>query len=126
MSDIKLTIEMLDDFKGEDVILVSFNKEGLNDIEDALLRLKNIHSVFFGESSSKTKYEFITDDSRDELVLSSECIQWLITKQKRDEILDKITAMKIASFPCHHYIDIQHPTNTLVLSLDEYKTQSML
>ena len=51
---------------------------------------------------------------------ADEVHHWRLDVTKASEIGDKLAAMRSSDAPSHHYVDIDTPTGTLVLSLDEY------
>ena len=50
----------------------------------------------------------------------NEGIIWHLSRERMQEIVSKLESMRLASGPCHHYVDIEAPCDTLILSRDEY------
>jgi hypothetical protein len=46
-------------------------------------------------------------------------VEWRLDPDTMDEVLAMLAGMRNHS-PCHNYVDISRPVDTLVLSLDEY------
>jgi hypothetical protein len=112
-------IEKLSGFRGDDVVLMSFDRKGLAVFSD-LFRL-SLPSEFIPEHpSSIKKIIFEISTQSNEIKFENEVIRFRITQSKKSEILQKLIEMRSTSVPCHDYIDIDKPVDTLVLSVDEY------
>lgn len=62
-------------------------------------------------SSSLRRIQGVSD--RDDYVV------WRLDPDITDEVLGKLAGMR-GNGPCHNYVDISTPADTLVLSLEEY------
>jgi hypothetical protein len=55
-----------------------------------------------------------------EIELGENRVVWRLDQAKAAEIVEDLTVMSNDDRPGHNYVDISTPTNTLVLSRDEY------
>jgi hypothetical protein len=63
---------------------------------------------------------FAIEDGKADVELQKGHATWRFSPSKLAEVLEKLDAMKASLGPCHHYVDISSPAETLVLSCDEY------
>ena len=63
---------------------------------------------------------FAIQDGRADVELQKGCATWRFSPSKLAEVLEKLDAMKASPGPCHHYVDVSSPAETLVLSRDAY------
>ena len=52
--------------------------------------------------------------------MRSSLVTWTLPFEKLVEVAEKTDSLLKSAGPCHHYVDIDAPTATLVLSKDEY------
>ncbi|SEE60878.1 hypothetical protein SAMN05519104_6717 [Rhizobiales bacterium GAS188] len=112
--------ELTSEFKGETVVLVKTNIDGLNLFRSALLQVE------FGSSGEPAlidgdQIHLVTvNESAAQVELSGKRVIWRLPRRKVKELMEKVSAMIEAAGPCHHYVDIDAPAHTLVISRDEY------
>jgi hypothetical protein len=115
MSEIR--VERAPEFKGETVILLAMDSDGLDAFRSALARAGQQPSQL---THAGTIHEFAIEDGNAEVELQAGHVTWRFARSKLTEVIEKLDAMKEAAGPCHHYVDISSPAETLVLSRDEY------
>lgn len=103
---------------GEDAVLLALDAAGV----DALTAALN-HALTHGDwrlEHHGQSHHFRVQAGVAHVGLQSECTEWRLDPAKITEMTDKLTAMKNAAAPSHHYVDISTPADTLVLSAGEY------
>jgi len=65
-------------------------------------------------------HQFVLQAGAADIELGEHRVVWRLDHAKAVEIVAHLTAMSSNDGPGHHYVDIATPTNTLVLSSDEY------
>ena len=115
MSEIR--VELAPEFKGETVVLLVMDSDGLDAFRSALARAGQKPSQL---THAGTIHEFAIEDGNAEVELQAGQVNWRFAQSKLAEVIEKLDAMKEAPGPCHHYVDISSPAETLVLSRDEY------
>ena len=65
-------------------------------------------------------HQFVIQAGAADIELGENRIVWLLDHAKAVEIVEDLTVMSNNDRPGHNYVDISTPTNTLVLSRDEY------
>ena len=76
--------------------------------------------------ASATSHEFYVGGSEARVELDKRRVIWHLPEEKASEILDKLSALKASTVPCHQYVDINNPAETLILSVEEYLETSWL
>jgi hypothetical protein len=119
MSEIR--VELAPEFKGETVVLLAMDGSGL----DAFISAATEAFQKGPGASSQLKdtganHVFVIEDGRADVELQKGSTTWRFSPSKLGEVLEKLEAMKASPGPCHHYVDISSPAETLVLSRDEY------
>lgn len=115
MSEIRA--ELTPGFKGETVVLLAMDSDGLDAFRSALARAGAKPSQL---THSGTIHEFAIEDGDPAVELQAGHVKWRFAQSKLAEVIEKLDAMKETPGPCHHYVDISSPAETLVLSRDEY------
>ena len=118
MSEIR--VELAPEFKGETVVLLVMDSDGLDAFRSALARAGQKQQGASQLTHAGTIHEFAIEDGNAEVELQAGRVNWRFTPSKLAEVIEKLDAMKEAPGPCHHYVDISSPAETLVLSRDEY------
>jgi hypothetical protein len=113
-----IRVELADDFRGEDVVLLAMDGEGLATFVAALKDAEAQGLSRFAHDG--TIHEFHIQAPAAEIELSEERVVWRLDHAKALEIIEDLTVMGNNDRPGHNYVDITKPTNTLVLSRDEY------
>lgn len=119
MSEIR--VELAPEFKGETVVLLAMDGGGLNAFTSAVaeaIQKKPGSSSHLGHAGAT--HVFAVEDDKADVELQPGCTTWRFSPSKLAEVLEKLEAMKASPGPCHHYVDISSPVETLVLSRDEY------
>jgi hypothetical protein len=111
-------IELIPQFKGEGVVLLAMDQNGLAVVRSALLSAQQ--GLVSKTAASAVAMEFRPEADQAVIDLKASPIIWRLSSQKICEIVEKLDAMRALSGPCHHYVDITEPTKTLVLAKDEY------
>lgn len=118
MSEIR--VELATEFKGETVVLLAMDRDGLDAFRSALARAGQKQQASSQLTHGGTIHEFAVEDGNAEVELQTGRVNWRFARSKLDEVIEKLDAMRAAPGPCHHYVDISSPAETLVLSRDEY------
>ncbi|HSR06062.1 MAG TPA: hypothetical protein VLM42_02835 [Bryobacteraceae bacterium] len=63
---------------------------------------------------------FVLGRAEARVELQENFVIWHLPEQKVSEIRGNLASLKPASDPSHHYVDIDNPAGTLILSVDEY------
>jgi len=113
-----IRVELAPEFRGEDVVLLAMDGAGMATFADALN-----DAVRLGSSRLKhggVMHEFVMQVGAADIELSKNRVVCRLDRTKAVEIVDDLTAIRDGDGPGHNYVDISSPTNTLVLSRDEY------
>jgi hypothetical protein len=65
-------------------------------------------------------HQFVLAVGAADIELGENRVVWRLDHAKAVEIIEDLTVMNSHDRPGHNYVDISTPTNTLVLSRDEY------
>jgi hypothetical protein len=65
-------------------------------------------------------HQFVIQAGAADIELGENRVVWRLDHAKAVEIVEDLTVMSNDDCPGHNYVDISSPTNTLVLSRDEY------
>jgi hypothetical protein len=117
----EICVELVPGFKGETVVLLAMDKGGLDIFRAAVaetIQKKQLSS--WKLMHANVTHIFAIEDGKAKVELHEGLATWRFSLSKLTEVLEKLDAMKVSSGPCHHYIDISEPAQTLVLSRDEY------
>ena len=110
--------ELAPEFRGEDVVLLAMDGAGVTTFLTAL-RGAEQRGVSQLEHDGIT-HQFVIQAGAADIELGENRIVWLLDHAKAVEIVEDLTVMSNNDRPGHNYVDISTPTNTLVLSRDEY------
>jgi hypothetical protein len=114
-----IRVELLPDFMwGDDVVLLAMDGAGVGTFADALNDAVRLGSSRLEHGG--VTHEFVMQVGAADIELGEALVVWRLDRTKAIEIVDDLTAIKEADGPGHNYVDIATPTNTLVLSRDEY------
>ncbi|MBI5340570.1 MAG: hypothetical protein HZB45_23045 [Mycolicibacterium rufum] len=117
MSNIR--VELAREFMfGDDVVLLAMDGIGLD------LFLELLQEAML-KGRSRLEHQGVSHDVVIEAIGSSvdmadRHITWRFNSATANEVVDYLTALRSSNRPGHQYVDISEPTDTLVLSLDEY------
>jgi len=117
MSEIR--VELAPDFKGESVVLLAMDGDGLDVFSAVVAQLLQAGRGVLQLEHAGVTHVFNIEDGAD-FEFTEKHVDWRFSSPKFTEVLEKLDAMKDSSGPCHHYVDISGPVETLVLSRDEY------
>ena len=106
---------------GDDVVLVAMDGDGVTALAVALKDAAQ-------QGSSRLElgdvtYEFLIEGGQSAIEIDGSRVVWKLDRTKVDEVIDDLRVLECNNRPGHHYVDITKPTDTLVLSRDEYVTQ---
>ena len=118
MSDIR--VEFVPSFKGEAVVLLAMDVGGLAVFTAAVAQAIQTQQGSIEMVHAGVTHIFSLGHDTAEVDIQENQIAWRFPPSKLIEILEKLEAMKKSPVPCHHYVDISIPAETLVLSRDEY------
>jgi hypothetical protein len=114
-----IRVELISEFKGESVVLVAVDADGLEAVRSALVvagQQEQPLAVTLGDK----KMEFKVEPGAARIELELHTITWRLGRDKIAEIVKKLDFMQEAQRASHHYVEIESPVKTLVLSRDEY------
>jgi hypothetical protein len=114
-----ISSKMIDRFQGDKVILLSLDRDGLKALLLFLDSISDTRDGIFVLPPSKEEYRIEINEKEEKIIFQGNVIVWKITQEKLTEITNKLRAMEQNPAPCHHYVDIDGPTDTLVLSVEE-------
>jgi hypothetical protein len=112
-------VELAEDFRGGDVVLLAADGPGLDTFAAALREAER-------RGSSRLEHDGVRHVVRvgaAEVDLGDHEVCWQLDHAKAMEIIEYLASMSDGDRPCHQYVDISSPTDTLVLSRDEYLHQ---
>jgi hypothetical protein len=115
-----IRIELATEFKGGTVVLLAMDREGLDKVRLALVQARTrVRQQSTLAYAGKTLTIFI-EDGATTIDLQDGAVLWRLSMAKLNEIVEKLDTLRAWTGPCHDYVDIAAPADTLVLSKDEY------
>ena len=115
-----IRIEVLSDFKDNDVVLFAMTGEGVALLLQALLSVSEAREQESAFQVGDERLSVRVTDSPTTLRREAGVLRWTLSETKLKEVTDKLESLRTASGPGHHYVDISEPVGTLFLSKDEY------
>lgn len=113
-----IRVELADNFRGEDVVLLAMDGAGVHIFTDAL---KEAEQQGFSRLEHLGRlHEFLIQPNAAEIEIGNDRVVWRLDRGKVAEIIEDLVVMGDNDRPGHNYVDIVKPTDTLVLSRDEY------
>jgi hypothetical protein len=114
--------EIAPDFRGEDVVLLAMDGAGVNAFAGALKEAarQGTSQMQHGEVT----HEFVVQADAADIELDDVRVVWRLSPAKAVEMIEDLDELSSEERPGHYYVDISKPTETLVLSRDEYVQQS--
>jgi hypothetical protein len=109
-------------YQGDDVVLAMMDREGLHVPESAFRKAG--HDSAGQErrlKSGNQVHRIKVSNGPAQVESDAVCVTWELPHAKFEELADKLKGMSEASVPCHNYVDIDEPAQTLYLSVDEYE-----
>ena len=119
-SEQNIRIELVADFKGEDAVLVAMTAHGVEVLQKALRSAAEDRARDAVFLAGEERVLVRVADAPTTLGRKEGALVWSLSAPKLEEVTEKLDALRAASGPCHHYVDISEPVGTLVLSRDEY------
>jgi hypothetical protein len=114
-------VEIASGFKGETVVLLAMNANGLTAFMSAIVdAIRPRDGEPLQVAISGVSHIIAVKNDRADVELRPSKVTWCFSAAKLGEIFGKLEAMKWAPGPCHHFVDITSPAETLILSRDEY------
>ncbi len=113
----EIRVETVADFKGGEVLLLTLDRTGLKAF---LSVLKDVDSQPSELIFAEWTHEFQLENEGAEVKIEHKRVRWLFSRDKFDEVIEKLRSMQDTDVPCHHYVDIDSPASVLMLSCDEY------
>ena len=105
---------------GDDAVLLAADREGLATFKRSLSDAATKQNMPADLISEGVRHKFVLGRSEARVELQENYVIWHLPDQKVSEILDKLASLKAEPDPSHHYVDIDNPAGTLILSVDEY------
>ncbi|MGH9646621.1 MAG: hypothetical protein ACRD4E_07380 [Bryobacteraceae bacterium] len=118
----KMRVEFIARFyMGEDdAVLVAADRDGIDQLAGAIRQAcQPIGSPSVLRANQRT-HVFMTEAGGGTIEFRNGDVIWRLSKERMEEIADKLESMKESPGPCHHYVEIVAPASTLILSRDEY------
>lgn len=125
-----IRIGFLENFKGENSILISVDIHGLLELEKVFLKLsKNLTDFNFNnlkllDNKYRISLKAFPDNEDIGLIETThQNYEWRVTKEKWGEFREKLTSMYRIGNGGHHYLDSDSKANNdlqVILSWDEY------
>ena len=106
------------EFKGEDVVLLAMDSAGVSTLLTALRDAEQRGSSQLEHDGAT--YLFVIQPGAADVELGDNRVVWRVDHAKTAEIVEHLTALSSNDQPGHSYVEISRPSNTLVLSRDEY------
>ncbi|MGE2734901.1 hypothetical protein [Mycolicibacterium vaccae] len=114
-----IRIELANGFMfGDDVVLLAMDGDGVADFASALRSALQRGSSELEHSG--LRHEFSIEAGQSAVELGAHRVVWRLDQAKASEVLDVLNVLGEHGRPGHQYVDISQPTDTLVLSRDEY------
>ncbi len=107
---------------GDDVVLVAMDGDGVTEFESALRSA--VQQGSWRLDCTGLHHDFLIETGHSDIEMSGLRVVWRFDRAKASEILDALNALQESGRPGHQYVDITRPTDTLVLSRDEYIEQT--
>jgi hypothetical protein len=117
-----IRVEFAPDFRGEDVVLLAMDGAGVVAFAAALKDAAEQGSSQLQHGG--VTHEYLIQADAADIDLDDIRVVWRLDLAKAAEIIEDLDELSSGDRPGHHYVDISKPTETLVLSRDEYVRQS--
>jgi hypothetical protein len=113
-----IRVELAPEFRGEDVVLLAMDGAGVTTFVTALSDAEQRGSSQLDHDG--VIHQFVMQEGAADIELGANRVVWRLDHAKAVEIVEDLTVMSSNDRPGHNYVDISSPTNTLVLSRNEY------
>jgi hypothetical protein len=109
---------------GDDAVLLAVDAAGLDVFSTALNHA--LGQGFWRLDHANVTHDFRVVACAADVAVGDGHVDWRLDAATTVEVIDKLAVMRKRRGPCHHYVDIRTPADTLVLSVDEYLEASWL
>ena len=113
-----INVDRRDDFRGDDVVLLAMDDEGVIEVLKAIREAMSSGGPIYLRGA--LHHELRIEAGRSDLLLTESGVTWCFSEPKYAEVVSKLEAMVALGRASHQYVDIAAPVPTLVLSMNEY------
>jgi hypothetical protein len=118
-----IRVELAPEFMfGDDVVLLAMDGAGVTAFAAALKDAAHQGSSRLEHGG--VTHEFMIESGESDIEFDDFRVVWRLDPVKADEVIGDLSVLEDSNRPGHQYVDISKPTDTLVLSRDEYVKQS--
>ena len=118
-----IRVELAPEFMlGDDVVLLAMDGDGAAAFAAALKDAQRLGASQLQHGG--VTHEFVVHGDEADIDLNDTRVIWTLDAAKAGEIVENLDILSNNDRPGHQYVDISKPTDTLVLSRDEYVRQS--
>jgi hypothetical protein len=117
-----IRVDVVSEFRGEEVVLLAMDGAGAAAFAAALKDAERQGASQLQHGG--VTHEFVIQAGEAEIALGDTRVVWRLDAAKAVEIVENLVILSNNDRPGHQYVNISKPTNTLVLSLDEYVRKS--
>ncbi|UXA19390.1 hypothetical protein [Mycobacterium sp. SMC-4] len=103
---------------GDDVVLLAMDGDGVTEFASALRSTQQQRR--WNLEHGGFHHEFFVEAGQSAVELGDDRIVWRLDQAKVSELVGALNTLVDRGGPSHQYVDISRPTDTLVLSRDEY------
>ncbi len=122
-----MKMALLPEFRGEPVVLVAADKEAyaiLRDaLKEALLSTEQEANALIGGTPHTIH---VCRCNARTIVISAAKVEWHFNSAGLQSLIDMMNSIVTSKVPCHQYLDISGPAQTLVLSYGEYSPHALM
>jgi len=116
-----IRVELAPEFMfGDDVVLLAMDGAGVTAFAAALKDAAHQGSSRLEHGG--VTHEFMIESGESDIEFDGVRVVWRLDPAKADEMIGGLSVLENSSRPGHQYVDISKPTDTLVLSRDEYSS----
>ena len=108
------------ELKGAPTVLLAFDRESLGQLRSLLHRAADLPGRWTMRRIAVTRFAAVVEPGAARVTFQRDDVALRLPASKLAEVLDKLEALDTAARPGHHYVDIDAPCDTLMLSVDEY------
>ena len=116
----RIRIQLVPEFKGDTVILVTMDGSGLDCLKNALGKAVLQNSATCEATSEAPEQAISMSDRGAFISVGRGKITWILTPEKALEVIDKLEGMRSEPAPNHNFVDIDGDAPVLYLSKNEY------
>ena len=108
------------ELKGAPTVLLAFDRESLGQLRSLLHRAADFPGRWTMRRIAGTRFAAVVEPGAATIAFRRDDVALRLPVPKLAEVLDKLEALDTSTRPGHHYVDIDEPCDTLMLSMDEY------